>query len=430
MKEQIVAALIDAINSIKNSELLTGATLLAFAGSIIAMVWAYGRKLISFITGRIGRLLMFRVTLEFFDDMYWYMETWLQENHGGKYRNVVAYLEDCNVADGKIPSDYDGPTDVVECKEDQDKTTKTVRYKHHSDFIIIRFNRRRIFISKNREKNESATTLKALFYDSFYISSLFGKKTVKRFMNTVLLYNLEKIKEKNDVNIYSRNWGRWYMLKGVVPKKLENIFLNGDIKNRILMDIEDFVRSEQFYIKKGIPYKRGYLFHGKPGNGKTTLAIALGFHLKRSLYIMNLASLSDDNDLIGAFIDLPARDVILLIEDIDTMFYGDRKVKKNKINFSTLLNCLDGVFYRHGIISIMTTNHIEKLDEAMIRKGRIDLMMEINAPDEITAKIFVESFYDGKITINGEFEDNLLPMSTIQELCISNTSETFKQSLR
>ena len=77
MREQIGLALIDAIESIKNSDLLTGATLLAVMGSIIAVIWGKGKAWFNFVYTRIERLIVFHVTLEYFDDMYWYMETWL-----------------------------------------------------------------------------------------------------------------------------------------------------------------------------------------------------------------------------------------------------------------------------------------------------------------------------------------------------------------
>ncbi|HDY66608.1 MAG TPA: AAA family ATPase [Candidatus Scalindua sp.] len=428
MREQIALALIDAIESIKNNDILSGAALLGLAGTIIATIWANGKKWLSFIGTRINRLIMFRVTLEYFDDMYWYLETWMQENRSHKYRNVIAYLEDTLVANGKMSLDYDDcPTETEESNKKRPK--KIIKYKHHSDFVAIKHNRRRIFIRKNREKNEHASTLKALFYDSFYITCIFGKNTVKSFMDMVLKYNLDKIIESDSVRVLTWNFGQWWSMSGVKLKSIDKVFLNGDKKNIILNDIMIFLKAEKEYLDRGIPYKRGYLLHGPPGNGKTTLAAAIANHLKRDLYSMNLASLGDDDDLIRSFSVLPATDVILLIEDIDTMFESSRKLNKNKVSFSTLLNCLDGVFYRHGMISIMTTNNASKLDAALLRRGRIDIMMEIDNPTENTAKTYVEHFYGGKVSLNGELSGVNLPMSTIQDICIRNNPNTIKQAI-
>lgn len=420
-------ALIDAIESIKNNDILSGAALLGLAGTIIATVWANGKKWLSFIGTRINRLIMFRVTLEYFDDMYWYLETWMQETRSHKYRNVIAYLEDTLVANGKMSLDYDNcPIETEE--SNKKRPNKTIKYKHHSDFVAVKYNRRRIFIRKNREKNEHASTLKALFYDSFYITCIFGKNTIKSFMDMVLKYNLDKIIESDNVRVLTWDFGQWWSMSGVKLKSIDKVFLNGDKKDIILNDIITFLKAEKEYLNRGIPYKRGYLLHGPPGNGKTTLAAAIANHLKRDLYSMNLTSISDDDELIRAFRNLPNSNVILLLEDIDTMFESSRKLNKNKVSFSTLLNCLDGVFYRHGMISIMTTNHISKLDAALLRRGRMDIIIEIDNPTEDTAKTYVEHFYGNKVSLNGELIGVNLPMSTIQEICIRNNPDTIKRA--
>lgn len=421
MKEQIGLALIDAIESIKNSDLLTGATLLAVMGSTIAVVWSKGKSWFNFVYKRIERLIMFRVTIEFFDDMYWYLETWLQENHSGKYRNVVAYLDD--------PIGFNEDEAPIEQSSVDGEKPSRVKYKHHSDFIVIKHNKHRLYILKSREKNNSATTLKNLFYDSFSIKTIFGRNSVRKFLDMVVQYNLDKIDTRTEVGVYTWLYGRWQPLKGVKPKTLDHIFMNEGKKESILNDFNSFLSSEKDYITRGIPYKRGYMFHGPPGNGKTTLAAAIAHKLGKNLYSLNLTSMNNDNDLVSSFMELPSHDAIILIEDIDTMFVSERKMDKKDLNFSTLLNCLDGVFYRHGMISIMTTNHIDRLDNAMIRKGRIDMMVEITVPNEETAKRYIENFYEGQVTMNGELSGINLPMSAIQEMCINNDHKTIKKAI-
>ena len=110
---------------------------------------------------------------------------------------------------------------------------------------------------------------------------------------------------------------------------------------------------------------------------------------------------------------------ILLIEDIDKVFAGRENVSdKANITFSALLNCLDGAFYKHGLITIITTNHIEKLDEALLRTGRIDNKIEIPLPTDKEISEYLAVFYKKPtFVIQGKFN---LKMSDVQEICLKN----------
>ena len=133
---------------------------------------------------------------------------------------------------------------------------------------------------------------------------------------------------------------------------------------------------------------------------------------------MNLNSISDDIYLQRAFQDMKENSV-LLIEDIDSVF-TNRDNKESKVSFSSLLNCLDGVFYKHNSIIIMTTNHVDKLDPALIRTGRIDLKVSIDNPTEKEVSDFLSFFYNDTIEIKSISD---FSMSDVQNICISNTKE-------
>jgi chaperone BCS1 len=133
------------------------------------------------------------------------------------------------------------------------------------------------------------------------------------------------------------------------------------------------------------------LFYGPPGTGKTSLVSALAAHFGLSIYMVNLADFSDRN-LMSAVNQVPAKSV-LLFEDIDCMRGAESRVgttstggqnarvgsstkenasTQNGVTLSGLLNVLDGFCAPHGVLFVMTTNHVEKLDEALLRPGRID----------------------------------------------------------
>jgi chaperone BCS1 len=70
----------------------------------------------------------------------------------------------------------------------------------------------------------------------------------------------------------------------------------------------------------------------------------------------------------------------LLIEDIDALFNQRESVATPLLTFSNVINALDGVLTKQGLIVFITTNHPEKMDPAMLRSGRIDMIIEMESP--------------------------------------------------
>ncbi len=181
------------------------------------------------------------------------------------------------------------------------------------------------------------------------------------------------------------------------PKRpLASLILADSILEETLEDLRDFYRSSTWYAERGIPYRRGYLLHGPPGTGKTTLVLALAGELKLPVATLNLSNRLLTDESLRALIDsLPAA-ALLLVEDIDCAFKDWRSTAAaSGVTLSGLLNALDGVSSRDGRVLFLTTNHPERLDPALLRPGRVDRKIELGfaAPDQ--ARRLYLWFYQG-----------------------------------
>lgn len=201
-----------------------------------------------------------------------------------------------------------------------------------------------------------------------------------------------------------------------------------DQKQRIVNDVLDFYASKEWYLQRGVPYRRGILLEGPPGTGKTSLVLAIAGMLRRPLCVLNLGSLKNDEDLINAVTRiLPG--AILLIEDIDAStasnprftnrvkVEGEHDEEKSGLTLSGLLNAIDGAFAREGRLLFMTTNHPDKVDPALIRKGRADLREHIGEMGYPEVLAMCKRFLDDPVKARLVAESVDLPVtpSALQE---------------
>lgn len=149
--------------------------------------------------------------------------------------------------------------------------------------------------------------------------------------------------------------------------------------------------------------------------------------LDRSIYSLNLGDVKSDSYLRQLFSSVPD-DAILLIEDIDAILNGRLVIAKGSgITFSGLLNVMSGVFDKEGLITIVTTNHPESLDPALMRTGRIDVSVEVSNPGVEQINKYIQRFYGDQTEWYGidskNYISNFLSMSDIQEACLLNRED-------
>lgn len=184
----------------------------------------------------------------------------------------------------------------------------------------------------------------------------------------------------------SRWGGDWIRRNDLPPRTLESVILKDGQLERLVTDLEEFLGAEDVYMRTSQPWHRGYLYHGMAGTGKTSVARALANHFDMPLHYLPLGDLEKDADLMGLVGSIKPKS-ILLIEDVDAFHAAtQRKVTKKQTSVAAMLNALDGIWTPHGLVTIMTTNYKEKLDDALIRPGRIDVDEEFTALSAEQAK--------------------------------------------
>lgn len=188
------------------------------------------------------------------------------------------------------------------------------------------------------------------------------------------------------------NAGYWDPVTKRRTRPAESVILDG-ATDQILTDIQEFLENRAWYIERGIPFRRGILLHGAPGNGKTSLIVAIASHFKMGLGYLGLTTESmTDGALLHALATSPPN-TLIVIEDVDCLFKERDTEKGVGITFSGFLNALDGVASAEGRVLVMTTNHKDQLDPALIRPGRIDVEIKFHNATESQAVCLFDRFY-------------------------------------
>ncbi|CAG9769007.1 unnamed protein product [Ceutorhynchus assimilis] len=164
-------------------------------------------------------------------------------------------------------------------------------------------------------------------------------------------------------------------------RPISSVILDTGISEKILKDTQEFINNPSWYSDRGIPYRRGYLLYGPPGCGKSSYITALAGELGFSICVLNLSERGLTDDRLNHLLSVAPQQSMVLLEDIDAAFASREDTEQqtaayqglNRVTFSGLLNCLDGVASTEARIVFMTTNYISRLDPALIRPGRVDL---------------------------------------------------------
>lgn len=260
-----------------------------------------------------------------------------------------------------------------------------------------------IQLRRDEQKTEKSNWIKGTRPESMTMTTIGRKQTLFRDMMAEIKSLFNKTEEKKPGLYTWSSSGDWIEVHGYVPRALDSVILPEADKQLIVKDIEHFHLNREWYGKMGIPYRKGYLFHGPPGTGKTSLVTGLSSYFKANVYIIKLSDMTDAT--LREAISGVHSNSFLVMEDIDTIRAsreradGDNENDKIKreVTLSGLLNVVDGPLSPNGAVFVMTTNHKDKLDPALIRPGRVDkqLLITYATPDQkkqMYGRFFTDTF--------------------------------------
>ncbi|KAK4404567.1 AAA-ATPase [Sesamum angolense] len=252
------------------------------------------------------------------------------------------------------------------------------------------------------------------------------KKNKQLVLNSYLDFVMEKANELRRKNqdrlLYTNSRGGsldsrghpWESVPFKHPSTFDTLAMDPAKKAEIMADLLDFANGESFYQKTGRAWKRGYLLYGPPGTGKSSMIAAMANYLGYDIYDLELTEVNTNSELRKLLMKTSSKSIIV-IEDIDCSINltnrnknagggggggssgnsGSRKNSYdvaappgansgedgvNTITLSGLLNFTDGLWSCCGSerIFVFTTNHIEKLDPALLRSGRMDMHIHMS----------------------------------------------------
>ena len=241
--------------------------------------------------------------------------------------------------------------------------------------------------------------------------------------------------------------------KFVTTRTFENVFF--EQRKQVRDRVKFFLEHRDWYEKKGIPYTLGFMFHGPAGTGKTSSIKAIANAGRRHIINIQLSEIKTKQQLQHLFFNdeihvfngvntekytIPVAERLYVIEDIDAMgdvvlsrewkkpvveekkkeddMFGDRKDEKDTFDLSFLLNLLDGTLEANGRIIAFSSNYPERIDKALIRPGRVDMIVHFKRCSRAVLKEMVDSFYEQDIEIPDDptLDDKWTPAEAIRIL--------------
>lgn len=330
-------------------------------------------------------LFSISIAVDEHDPVHWFA-SWLgKQPYGGRCRRLRLWVKWRNFGDFG-----------------QESTVSMVELEPGLGPHLFRYRGRWFLLTREEHERERSASRTSLHLRTLGRT----RQPLEALVEEVVEHGIRAMREQDLVRV-NDDGGSWRMLEAGESRRLESVVLPGDEGARVLADMERFIARREWYASRGIPYRRGYLFFGLPGSGKTSLARSLAHELGLTLFVLDLSSArTTDQQLFALLAQVPPRSMVL-VEDVDrtrpvatqaAMAKADKPTDGGGATISGLLNAVDGPTSGEGRVLVFTTNNPDTLDPALLRPGRVDYRLEFRAADRGQAREIFLRFFPGDTT--------------------------------
>ena len=181
----------------------------------------------------------------------------------------------------------------------------------------------------------------------------------------------------------------------IPPRTFDTLFFDDEVIPKIKNHLSKWISNIDIYRSRNLNYKTGILIHGPAGTGKSSLAVAIASYLNCNMISVDMSTFDniDIVDLTGS-INADKDRYVIFLDEIDVVFKSrDENITDAQRERTTkLLTFLDSANSPSNVVFVATTNYFDRLDAAVTRKGRFDLVVHVDNLTKGTAEKMCEGF--------------------------------------